>query len=138
MPIPSIRKSTNRCELTFTDRAERVILCPGEYRPAADYTSWIIGFRGHMPEITHRGIAARWVCRFWRIDPLVPGKDGAMTALLERATLYGFERIEVFDIEPPPTRPKQREVHELNERFLPLIREFNDAIQSIEVAAPPG
>jgi len=59
-----------------------------------------------------------------------------MTALVERATLYGFDRIEVFDIEPPPTRPRQREVHELNEKFAPLIKEFNDAIQTIPVAHP--
>ena len=111
-----------QCELRFAVTIDRVIVCPNEDRHPSDPKTWIIGFRGYKPGRQDIGLSPRWINRFWRIEPLIPTKDTAMVALVERATLAGFTVIEVFSISPPHSKPKQRELMELNERISRMIR----------------
>jgi hypothetical protein len=106
------------CELTFAAFVDRVITTGhAEDRHANDMAGWVFGFRGWFGPSPETGAPPRPVDRTWRVEALLPGKDAAMVALVERTTGYGFERIEVYRISPPPTPAIRATIAQLNENL---------------------
>jgi hypothetical protein len=107
-----------RCELTFAAFVDPVIKTGhAEDRHANDLAGWVFGFRGRFPASDTPGVLRRPVDRTWKVEALLPGKDAALVALVERATGYGFESIEVYRISPPPSMAIRATIAQLNENL---------------------
>jgi hypothetical protein len=116
MPYPK-RKL---CELTFAASVDPVIkTVHAEDRHANDMAGWVFGFLGRFAPSDETGTPRRWRCvyRIWKVEALLPGKDAALVALVERATGYGFASIEVYRISPPPSLEIRATIAQLNEQL---------------------
>ncbi len=104
------------CELVWPESMDRVLVTPhAETRHANDLFGWLFTFRGWFGAVPEFGLEERYVDRIWRIEPRSPDRESAEVALLIRATQYGFVRIEVFDISPPPTAQTRAMIAAMNE-----------------------